>query len=106
MYIHFTDKPIVTNPITWKVNSDVYASNELHKGYYITRVSDKIMRPKCVSAMADSKSGILRIDDTHLKFKLVKLLKIYGDYHLLDYGLFWADIRYNAIERIEKWLSL
>lgn len=84
------------NPLTWKTDT-AYAPAVLNSGsipYGFNRV-DRQMADAQISA-----NGIL----------WVKKNKKHGypgikNYHLIDYNLFWLNIRKNAVQRVEKYIQ-
>lgn len=86
------------NPLTW--TRDVQpADKSLGKGTIVLKLSKQ--RLQCTSAQLidDGKGQILWV-----KTK-APLLKFFKDMHILDYNLFWYDIRYNANERVRSFLE-
>ena len=92
----------VTNPISWIDNGDASLYNE-HLGILISdfkfiKQESQIKHPKMLSAEVNN--GLLWVEIE--KFKYLKLYEKYlrGDYHAIDYNLFWMNIRHNFYQRM------
>ena len=88
---------VCTNPLTWK-NDSAYAPCELCKGG-ILKNFDRVI-PDFSDAQV--KDGVLRINKPHFFFSL---LFNYKNYHIVDYNLFYMNIRENAQLRVKKFLE-
>jgi len=86
------------NPLTWKTDTD-WASEKLNKGALFD--FDKLL-PNFTGAGNEPESKILWVkmpDHFENKYKKIK------NYHVLDYNLFWMNIRENVKERIDAYLN-
>ena len=88
---------VCTNPLTWK-NDSVYAPYRLNKGGILKNFKHVI--PHLSDAQV--KDGVVRIDKPH--FFLTPFFK-YTNYHIVDYNLFYMNIRENAQLRVKKFLE-
>ena len=94
----------VTNPITWINNGDASLYNShggiLFSNYKFIKKGNQLNYPKMVSAITHS--GFLWVSIEHFpRLKLYdKLFK--SDYHVMDYNLFWMNIRENFYHRMSK----
>jgi len=86
-----------TNPLTWTTDSN-YVSEKCNKGgilknfrHVIPNISD-----------GQVKDGVLRINKPH--FFLSPLFD-YKNYHIVDYNLFYMNIRENAQLRVKEYLD-
>ena len=86
------DKYHATNPLTWRSDTDEYAPNSLNKGGYLVQ---KIV-PHCADAQLNN--GVLW---TTLSFRRALWMRFLlpASYHLLDYQLFYNNIKENAVLR-------
>ena len=86
------DKYHATNPLTWRSDTSEYAPSSLNKGGYLVQ---KIV-PNCADAQLNN--GVLW---TKLSFRraLFVTLLLPASYHLLDYQLFYNNIKENAVLR-------
>tara|TARA_Y100000385_G_scaffold5489_1_gene6048 strand:+ start:3180 stop:4202 length:1023 start_codon:yes stop_codon:yes gene_type:complete len=98
------EKIPVSNPISWLNNGDASLYNE-HKGILINdfkfiKNESQIMHQKMLSA--EVHNGLLWVDIERFRYLNLydKLLK--GDYHILDYNLFWMNIRHNFYQRMSS----
>ena len=112
-----------TNPISWRM-SDEKISKERHDGavkpvypdgelsFYDILMSDEplgfevdaLSEPRETLLNAQCKEQGLRVPDLdELGYSATETTP--GNYHLLDYRLFYMDIRQNAVERTEAWLE-
>jgi len=83
---------VCTNPLTWKTDS-VYAGNELNSGG-ILRNFNKVI-PQLSDAQV--KDGVLRINKPNFPGTMFFNFK---NYHIVDYNLFYFNIRNNARDRV------
>ncbi len=88
---------VCTNPLTWR-NDDRYAGYRLNRGgilknfnHILPHISD-----------AQVKDGVVRINRPH--FFLTPFFR-YTNYHIVDYNLFYMNIRENAQLRVRKYLE-
>ena len=86
-----------TNPLTWNTTPHA-ADKSNNRGTIVLNINKQ--RIHCTSAqLVDSNGQILWV-----KTK-APLLKWFKDMHILDYNLFWYDIRYNAAERVKAFME-
>ena len=93
-----------TNPITWR-NNEAASLYNMHKGilfnnYKIMRGGNKLKQEKILSAKVDNGLLWVEIENFPLFSLYNKFLK--GNYHALDYNLFWMNIRENFYLRMHK----
>ncbi|QDG53063.1 DUF3089 domain-containing protein [Persicimonas caeni] len=112
-----------TNPITWRADEET-SSPEAHRGavqplnegddpsLLTVLRSDKpvgldvtgLSEPREGFLVAQCKDGVLRVPDLdELGYNEDEMAP--GNYHLMDYELFYMDIRHNAVRRTEAWLA-
>ncbi len=98
------EKIPVSNPISWLNNGDASLYNE-HKGILMSdfkffKNESQIMHQKMLSAVVHN--GLLWVDIERFRYLNLydKILK--GDYHILDYNLFWMNIRHNFYQRMSS----
>lgn len=85
--------PVCTNPLTWRTDS-VYADRTLNKGA-VLRDFNKIIPQACDAQVKDA---VLRINKPYIKGRFLLNIK---NYHIVDYNLFYINIRENAVERVK-----
>lgn len=94
----------VSNPVSWLDNGAASLYNEhggiLFSNYKFVKKGRKILYPKMTSAITHN--GLLWV--TIEKFPFLNLFeKIFkSDYHIMDYNLFWMNIRQNFYDRMSK----
>ncbi len=111
---------VCVNPISWSTNSEL-AIKEKHQGAVFTSGKFQVKfdidtpnnieftsftKPDTQFVNAQCKNGILFVSDlseTNYGLYESKLRK--GSYHLIDYNIFYMDIRENAKVRVEKFLK-
>ena len=87
------------NPITW-TTQPTPATTQQHAGMMVKDFNQ--LYPHCVSAQIDAASKVLFVDvPPAMEEKLGKL----NNYHILDYSLFYMDIRNNVRQRINAYLA-
>lgn len=87
------------NPITWTTGEE-WSTPQQHKGAATKNLKE--IRKGMLQARVYQKGGILWvkiIDETASNYKRTK------NYHILDYNLFYLDIKENAALRIKVWLD-
>lgn len=89
---------IVTNPLTWNIN-DKFADKKLNKGG-ILKNFNKII-PEMVSAQVQK--NILWVTKPRFFGNIFLTAK---NYHIVDYNLFYMNIRENAGTRINEFIRL
>ena len=94
----------VTNPVSWLNNGDASLYNE-HKGILISdfkfiKNESQLKHPKMLSTVTHN--GLLWVDIERFRYLNLydKFLK--GDYHVIDYNLFWMNIRENFYNRMKR----
>lgn len=85
---------VCVNPLTWTTTSQ-WASRELHQG--ALRSFTELL-PRSISAGIEPQSAILWVRLPDGMDERAKRLK---NLHVLDYNLFWMNIRTNVRQRIE-----
>ncbi len=85
---------VCTNPLNWKI-TDEYATKELNMGGILWNFNKKIANI-CDAQVGD---GVLRIHEPRFPGRLFFNFK---NYHIVDYNLFYFNIRENAINRVAK----
>jgi hypothetical protein len=88
---------VCTNPLTWK-NDSTYASRDLNKGG-ILRNFNKVIPRICDAQVLD---GVVRIHKPHFFWSP---FFNYKNYHIVDYNLFYMNIRENVQLRTLKFLE-
>jgi len=96
-YVETAKLAVCTNPLTWSINN-TYAEAKLNKGG-ILREMDKIIPKLCDAQVGD---GVLRINKPH--FKGSRLFNI-KNYHIVDYNLFFVNIRENVANRTKIFMD-
>lgn len=95
--VHDPDGPyLCTNPLTWKVDEE-WAGPLLHRGS-VSSDFEKIDKELC---SAQCRDGLLRIS----KPGAPGYRSMSGNYHVVDYGLFYVSIRENAAARVAAFLA-
>jgi len=90
-YVRPYREAVCTNPLTWTIDS-AYASRALNKGG-VLRKFDRVIPGLCDAQVLD---GVVRINKPHFPGSAFYNLK---NYHIVDYNLFYSNIRENAILR-------
>lgn len=107
--IKSTTPALCTNPLTWDENGAADASANLGSLPF-----PEAPYPKQAAVMAPLEKGLTgaRCNDRLLDVDIAwtsgfrdSLSWLYGSYHRNDYGIFYANIRTNAIERVASWQS-
>jgi hypothetical protein len=88
---------VCTNPLTWRSDS-AHASYDLNKGG-ILKNFDRVI-PSFSDAQV--KDGVVRINKPRFFFSP---FFNYKNYHIVDYNLFYMNIRENAQLRVKKFLE-
>lgn len=112
-----------TNPITWRADKEA-SKPDRHRGavstinegeessFWSMMISDDpiglditgLAEPRAQLLTARCEDGGLRVPDLDdLDYEALETAP--GNYHLLDYELFYMDIRHNARQRAEAWLE-
>jgi len=88
---------VCTNPLTWR-NDNEYAPYRLNKGGILKNFKHIIPHLSDAQVL----DGVVRIDKPH--FFLTPFFR-YTNYHIVDYNLFYMNIRENAQLRAKKFLE-
>jgi len=88
---------VCTNPLTWRTDNR-YASRDLNKGGILKNFDRVIPRFSDAQVL----DGVVRINKPH--FFLSPLFN-YKNYHIVDYNLFYMNIRENVQLRVRKFLE-
>jgi len=96
-YVMPKKNAMCTNPLSWRTDSN-YVSEKFNKGGILKNFKRVI--PNISDAQV--KDGVLRINKPHFFFS--PLFK-YNNYHIVDYNLFYMNIRENAQLRVKKFLD-
>jgi hypothetical protein len=91
------DNVVVTNPINWKTDN-TYAGKELNEGT-VLRKFDNDMRAGIVDAQI--MDGFIWSNKPKFPWSF---LITFRNYHIVDYNLFYANVRKNAIERSKNFM--
>jgi hypothetical protein len=87
---------LCTNPISWKTDF-LSTDTMMHQGAI---APFNVLHKHAVSARIDPKTEVLWVK---LPDAMEEKLGRMGNYHILDYNLFWMDIRTNVKLRISEW---
>jgi len=106
-----TDQPaaVCVNPLTWTEQGAAPASLNLGSlslpiGKHEVVVATALASPTVGLTGAVCHQGLLDVDIPFFDSRYHNLLsRIYGSYHVFDYGLFYENIRRNAIRRVAAW---
>ncbi|MFM7078782.1 MAG: DUF3089 domain-containing protein [Bacteroidota bacterium] len=90
-YVRPVLEAVCTNPLTWKTDS-VYAPRSLNRGS-ILKNFDKVRYGVSDAQVLD---GVVRISNPRFPGSFLYRLK---NYHIVDYNLFYMNIRENAVLR-------
>ena len=91
------DDVVCTNPLTWKMDS-LTANCSLNKGAVLKNF-DKVIAEACDATIDHS---ILRIHKPNVRGKVFLRIK---NYHVIDYNLFYMNVRINAMQRVDAYLK-
>lgn len=109
--IKSTDQPVAmcVNPLTWREPGAAAAAANLGS-IPLPRDSGSSRSAVTLPALtigltgAACEQGVLDVDIPFFNSAFHDLLsRIYGSYHVFDYGLFYENIRLNAIRRVAAW---
>lgn len=94
----------VTNPISWLNNGDASLYNEhagiLYSDYKFIRSKNTIRHPKMVSAI--TYNGLLWVTIEKIPYLNLYKKLFKSDYHVMDYNLFWMNMRENFYLRMKE----
>jgi len=99
------------NPISWRLNGVKVSAFENLGSLPYNQTSPKLdaLIPEVCGAEASGK--VLEVDPLKFPdfFELANPLPVVnvkdGDYHIMDYMLFYENIRMNAVERVNNYLQ-
>jgi hypothetical protein len=100
---------ICVNPLTWReqgmaASSANLGSLSLPTGKRANALATPLPQPTVGLTGAMCHDGVLDVDIPFFNSRYHDLLsRIYGSYHVFDYGLFYENIRRNAIGRVAAW---
>lgn len=105
-YQPISGRPLVcVNPLDWRVDSKAPPSSNAGALYSAGR--DKPL-PPLVSKLTgtECKNGLLGVEiPPQERRHFHDVLSAFGIYHDFDYGLFYANIRENALLRVRAWIG-
>ena len=61
--------------------------------------------PDIAPAVCDNKLLVVKVPWSAPTWFADGISNLFGSYHINDYGLFYASIRQNAIDRTQQWLA-
>jgi hypothetical protein len=95
---------LVTNPLTWTLDS-ANAPASLNRGGVSLRFRNIDPHP----TGAQIHQGLLWVDDPHLsgyrRLRVPGLKELSVSYHIVNYNLFYLNVRENARARVRAWQS-
>jgi hypothetical protein len=99
---------VCVNPITWTQGQEL-APAERHGGAVFFDTDEPALEPGLVDARCDDE-GVLRVHvlgELERDFMSWLLLWVIGpgNYHPIEYQLFYVDLRNNARERVEAFVG-
>ena len=97
-YVRPAREAVCTNPLTWKTDS-VYASRTLNRGGILKKF-DRVIPELCDAQVLD---GVVRISKPHFTGSVFYNIQ---NYHIVDYNLFYTNIRENAILRSRMFIDI
>jgi hypothetical protein len=105
---------VCVNPLNWRHEGSAPASANLGSVTLLETVDDQspampivlqAATPALTGAACDQ--GLLAVDVPPLKRGYSSLLRVvYGSFHVLDYGMFYENIRQNAQQRTRAWQEM
>ena len=93
------DNILCVNPITWK-SDNTPSTIDMHKG--MIGKDFNVLYPKSVVAEVEEKQHILWVD---LPEKLDESKGFLKNYHIVDYNLFYMDVRENVRQRVAAFFA-
>lgn len=94
-YIMPSRLSVCTNPLNWKITTE-YASREMNKGGILWNFNNVIEN----ISDAQVGDGVLRVNEPRFRGRAFFNIK---NYHIVDFNLFYFNIRENAMERVKKY---
>ena len=105
---------VCVNPLSWRREGSAPASANLGSETLSETVDDQspampivlqAATPAITGAACDQ--GLLAVDVPPFRRGYNSMLRIvYGSFHLLDYGMFYENIRQNALHRTQAWQQM
>jgi hypothetical protein len=102
------------NPLSWRREGTASASANLGSETLLDTVDDQspampvvlqAATPALTGAVCDQ--GLLAVDVPLFKRGYGGTLRtVYGSFHVLDYGMFYENIRQNALQRTQAWQQM
>ncbi len=93
------ENSLCVNPVTWTTSGEASAI-AFHKGMVMKNFN--VLYPKSLTAVVDIKSNTLWVD---LPDKLDESKGNLNNYHVVDFNLFYMDVRENVKVRINAYLK-
>ena len=87
------------NPLSWRAD-EIAMPADRHRGARLRLIRDGTIRGGLTGAQCQD--GVLRVDDTG-EPGIAFFMFQGGDFHPIEYSLFYADIAANAATRIAAW---
>jgi Protein of unknown function (DUF3089) len=102
---------VCVNPLSWREDGPAPASANLGSETLLETFGDQSpSKPIVLQAVtpaltgAQCNQGLLDVDVSPFKRGYGSLLRVvYGSFHVLDYGMFYENIRQNAVQRTRAW---
>ena len=92
---------LCVNPVSWTTDNE-WTPKEVHKGA-IGKDFDKLISKKIRVEIAPG-INILWVEIPEEIEKKSALASRLGNFHIVDYNLFWLDIRENVKQRIDAYM--
>jgi len=92
---------LCVNPITWAIDNN-WTPKEMHKGA-LGKDFNKLISKK-ISAEVVPGINILWVELPEEMEKKSELASRLGNFHIVDYNLFWMDIRENVKQRVDAYI--
>lgn len=92
---------LCVNPISWAIDNN-WTSKSMHKGA-VGKDFNKLISKKISVAIAPN-INILWVEMPEELEKNSELASRLGNFHIVDYNLFWMDIRENVKQRVDSYL--
>lgn len=93
-FVKFNKPIVLTNPLNWTTQQDVYVDKSKNLGAVLDNISEK---PTLGQSGAQIHESILWVDKP--KFK-GSFLYPFSNFHVGDFNIFYMNVRQNAIERL------
>ncbi len=98
---------ICVNPLNWK-DDDSVAAHDVNLGALALGGMDDKATPELIAAVADAQctEGRLLVSELRSgKFGRGPISFGEDNYHVMDYSLFYINLRRNVVERVQMWLK-